>query len=151
MTKRFLIEKSNVNFISFHNGNDLKVDFKLQPELFDRVYIEAFVDKKSGMEIKQFELVVYNGKNKIINPVFKPLAWDSLHSSTIQMDSFFEINDYSTKNRFGLSGQYSIEHTDSLKMHIDCIYSIGGKVISIYKQFGVKIEDCLALEKLIQY
>ena len=96
-------------------------------------------------------MIVYNDKSEILKPVFKPLAWDSLHSETIQMNSFFEINDYSKMNKFALSGQYSIEHTDSLKIRVDYTFTKSGQTNSETKQFGVRITNQLTLEKLIEY
>lgn len=151
MTKQFIIDKNNINQASLYKDNNLTVDFKLQPEMFDRVSIEATINKGSDIEITKFDLTVYNNKSEIVNPVFRPLAWDSLHGETIQMNSFFEINNFSKMNRFALSGQYSIEHTDSLRMKVDYTFTKNGQAISNNKQFGVKVSNHLILEKLIEY
>jgi hypothetical protein len=151
ITKQFIIDKNDINNVSICKDNDLKVNFKLQPEMFDRVSIEASINKASTIELKKFDLTIYNNKGEIVKPVFRPLAWDSLHSETIQMDSFFEINDYSKLNQFALTGQYSIEHTDSLKMYLDYAFTKNGQTISKNKQIGVRITNHLVLEKLIKY
>jgi hypothetical protein len=151
MTREFIIDKSNINQVSLYKDDDLTVDFKLQPEMFDRVGIEASINKISDIQFKKLDLAIYNDKGEIVKPVFRPLAWNSLHSETIQMDSFFEINDYSKLNKFALSGQYSIEHTDSLKMQVDYTFTKNGQSISNKKKFRVKIANHLTLEKLIEY
>jgi len=151
VTKQFIVDKNSINSISIYKDNDLTINFKLEPEMFDRVGVEASINKISSIEFKKFDLTIYNKKNEIIKPVFRPLAWNSLHSETIQMDSFFEINDYSKMNKFALSGQYSIEHTDSLKLKIDYIFTKDGQTISNNKEFGVRIANYLTLEKLIEY
>ncbi|CAN5641435.1 hypothetical protein BH10BAC2_BH10BAC2_29570 [soil metagenome] len=151
ITKQFVIDKSNINIISVNKDNDLTINLKLQPELFDRVGIEASINKASNVEFKRLDLEIYDNKNKTVSPVFRSLAWDSLHNKTIQMDSFFEINDYSKMNKFSLSGQYSIKYTDSLKIQIDYTFIKNGKTISRNKQFRVRIANHLTLEKLIEY
>ncbi|MEP7317658.1 MAG: hypothetical protein ABI921_02925 [Panacibacter sp.] len=151
MTKQFIVDKDNINQVSLYKDNDLTVEFKLQPEMFDRVSIEAIINKGSNIEFIKFDLTIYNDKNEIVNPVFRPLVWDSLHSETIQMNSFFEINRFSKMNKYALSGQYSIEHTDFLKMQVDYIFTKNGQVISKNKKFGVKVANHLTLEKLIEY
>ena len=151
MVKQFIINKSNTNNFSIYKDNDLTVRFALQPEMFDRVGIEASINKASNIEFKKLDLTIYNDKNEILKPVFRPLAWDSLHSETIQMNSFFEINNFSKMNKFALSGQYSIEHTDSLKIQVDYTFIKSGQTISNNKQFGVRIANHLTLEKLIEY
>lgn len=151
MTKQFVIDKGNINHVSLYNDNGLTVEFKLQPEMFDRVSIEAIINKGSDIEFTKFDLTIYNDKNEIIKPVFRPLVWDSLHSETIQMNSFFEINNFSKMNKFALTGQYSIEHTDFLKMQVDYTFTKNGQGISKNKQFGVKVANHLTLEKLIEY
>lgn len=151
LTKQFIIEKNKINKVSIYQDNHLTVNFELEPEMFDRVDIEASISKTSGIEFNKFNMTVYNDKNEIVKPVFQPLAWDSLHSETIQMDSFFEINDYSKMNKFALSGQYPIAHTDSLKINIDFAFTKNGQTISNNKQFGVRIANHLTLEKLIEY
>jgi hypothetical protein len=151
ITKQFVIDKDNINHVSLYSDNGLTVEFKLQPEMFDRVSIEAIINKGNDIEFTKFDLTIYNDKNKIVNPVFRPLAWDSLHSETIQMNSFFEINNFSKMNKFVLSGQYSIEQTDSLKMQIAYTLNKNGQAISNNKKFGVEISNHLILEKLIEY
>ncbi|MDB5276123.1 MAG: hypothetical protein JWR61_1078 [Ferruginibacter sp.] len=151
MTKQFIIDKDNINHISLYKENDLTVEFKLQPEMFDRVSIEAIITKGSDIEFIKFDLTIYNDKNEIVKPAFRPLAWDSLHSEPIQMNSFFEINNFSKMNKFALSGQYSIEHTESLKMQVDYTFTKNGETISNNKQFRVRIANHLTLEKLIEY
>jgi hypothetical protein len=151
MTKQFIVDKDNINQVSLYKDNSLTVDFKLQPEMFDRVSIEAIINKGSNIEFTKFDLTIYNDKNEILKPVFRPLAWDSLHSETIQMNSFFEINNFSKMNKFALTGQYSIEHTDFLKMQVDYTFTKNGQAISKNKQFGVMVANHLTLEKLIEY
>lgn len=151
MTKQFIIDKDQINTISVYKDNDLTIGFILQPEMFDRVSIEATINKARNIEFKKLDLTIYNEKKQILKPVFQPLAWDSLHSETIQMNSFFEINDFTEMNRFALSGQYSIEQTDSLKIKIDYTFSKNGQTISNNKQFGVRIANRFTLEKLIEY
>lgn len=151
MTKQFVIDRNNINQVSLYKGNDLTVELKLQPEMFDRVSIEAIINKGSDIELTKFELTIHNDKNEVVKPVFRPLAWDSLHSETIQMNSFFEINNFSKMNKFALSGQYSIEHTDSLKVQVDCTFTKNAQAISNNKQFGIRIANHLTLEKLIEY
>jgi hypothetical protein len=151
MTKQFIIDKSFINYVSLIKDNELTVDFKLSPEMFDRVYIEANINKEGDIEFKKLNLTIYNDKNEIVKPVFHPLAWDSLLSETIQMDSFFEITEYSKMNKFALSAQYSIEHTDSFKMQVAFTFTKNGQTISNNKQFGVRIANHLKLEKLIEY
>ena len=151
MTKQFIIDRNNINNISVYKDNDLTVNFALEPEMFDRVGIEASISKTNNIRLNKLDLIVYNDKSEILKPVFKPLAWDSLHSETIQMNSFFEINDYSKMNKFALSGQYSIEHTDSLKIRVDYTFTKSGQTNSETKQFGVRITNQLTLEKLIEY
>jgi hypothetical protein len=151
ITKQFIVDKDSINQVSLYKHNDLTVEFKLQPEMFDRVSIEAIINKGSDIEFTKFDLTIYNDKNEIVKPVFRPLAWDSLHSETIQMNSFFEINNFSKMNKFALSGQYSIEHTDSLKMQVEYTFTKNGQTVSNNKQFGVKVANHLTLEKLIEY
>ena len=151
MTKQFIIDKANINSVSVYKDNDLTVNFKLKAEMFDRVGIEASINKTSDIELKKLALTIYNDKTEVVKPVFRPLAWDSLHIETIQMDSFFEINDYSKTNKFALSGQYSIEQTDSLKMKVEYTFTKNGQTISSNKQFGIRIADRLTWEKLIEY
>ena len=151
VTKQFIIDRKNINNISVYNDKDLTVNFRLEPEMFDRVAIEASISKISGIELNKLDLTIYNDKNEIVKPVFQPLAWDSLHSETIQMESFFEINDYTKMNKYALSGQYSIEHTDSLRINIDYAFTKNGQTIYNNKQFGVRIGNHLTLEKLIKY
>jgi hypothetical protein len=151
ITKQFIIDKSYINYVSIYKGNDLTVDFKLLPEMFNRVSIEASINKKNEIEFKRLDLTIYNDKNEIVKPVFQPFAWDSLHNETIQMDSFLEINQYSKMNRFALSGQYSIEHTDSLKMQVAYTFTKNGQAISNNRRFGVRIANHFVFEKLIEY
>lgn len=151
MTKQFIIDKNNINGISVYKHNDLTVNFALEPEMFDRVGIEVSISKTNNIQLNKLDLTVYNDKSEIVKPVFNPLAWDSLHSETIQMNSFFEINDYSKMNKFTLSAQYSIEHTDSLKIKVDYTFTKSGQTNSETKQFGVRIINHLTLEKLIEY
>ncbi len=151
VTKQFIIDKNNINNISVYKDNDLTINFALKPEMFDRVSIEAIINKGSDIEFTKFDLTIYNDKNEIVKPVFRPLAWDSLHNETIQMNSFFEINNFSKMNKFALTGQYSIEHTDSLKMQVDYTFTKYGQTVSNNRQFGVRIANHLALEKLIKY
>ena len=151
MTKQFIVDKDNINQVSLYKDNNLTVELKLQPEMFERVSIEAIINKESNIEFTKFDLTIYNDKNEIVNSVFRPLAWDSLHSETIQMSSFFEINNFSKMNKFALTGQYSIEHTDFLKMQVDYTFTNNGQAISKNKQFEVKIANHLTLEKLIEH
>jgi hypothetical protein len=151
MTKQFIIDKSDISNVFIYKDNDLSINFKLQPEMFERVGVEANIDKASNIEFKKINLTIYNNKGEIIKPVFPPLAWDSLHNGPIEMNSFFEINDYSKMNKFSLSGQYSIEHIDSLKMQVDYTFIKNGLTISNNKQFEVSIANHLMFEKLIEY
>jgi hypothetical protein len=151
MTKQFIIDKSNINNVSIHKDNDFTIDFKLEEEMFDRVGIEASVSKSSSIELKKLLLTIYNNKKEIVRPVFPPLAWDSLHHETIQMDSFFEMNNYTKLNQFALTGEYSIEHTDSLEMQVDYTFTKNGQIISKNKKVGISIANHLVLERLIEY
>lgn len=151
ITKQFIIDKDNINQVTLSKDNDLTVELKLQPEMFDRVSVEAIINKGSDIEFTKFDLTIYNDKNEIVQPVFRPLAWDSLHSETIQMNSFFEVNEFSKMNKFALSGQYSIEHTDSLKMQFEYTFIKNGQTVSNNKKFEVKVANHLTLEKLIEY
>ena len=151
MTKQFIIDKDHINEISVYKDNDLTVGFILQPEMFDRVGIEATINKASNIEFEKLDLTIYNEKNQILKPVFRPLAWDSLHNETIQMNSFFEIKSFSKINRFALSGQYSIEYLDSLKMRAEYVFTKNGHTVSNTKLFGVRIANRFTLEKLIEY
>lgn len=151
VTKQFIINKSDINNISLYKDNDLAINIRLQPEMFDRVGVEANIDKGSNIEFKKIDLTIYNNKDEIIKPVFPPLAWDSLHGETIEMSSFFEINDHSKMNKFSLSGQYSIEHIDSISMKIDYTFIKNGQTISNNKQFEVRIASHLMFDKLIEY
>jgi hypothetical protein len=151
VTKYFFIDISNLNYISIHKENDLTVDFKLESEMFDRVGIEADISKSRNIEFKKFDLIIYNNKREIVKPVFRPVIWDSLHSETIQMNSFFEITSYSKMNKFALSAEYSIEHTDSLIMQVDYTFTKNNQTISNSKKLGVRIANHLILEKLIAW
>lgn len=151
ITKKFIVDKDSINQVTLSKDNDLTVELKLQPEMFDRVSVEAIINKGSDIELTKFDLTIYNDKNEIVKPVFRPLAWDSLHNETIQMNSFFEINNFSKMNKFTLSGQYSIEHTDSLKMQVEYNFTKNGQTVLNNKQFGVKVAKHLTLEKLIEY
>src|SRR6476469_1933584 len=51
MTKQFIIDKDKINQVSLYKDNNLTVDFKLQPEMFDRVSIEASMNKGSNIDI----------------------------------------------------------------------------------------------------
>jgi hypothetical protein len=150
-TKQFIIDKSNINNVSIYKDNDLTIDFKFEEEMFDRVGIEASIIKANSIELTKLDLNIYNNKGEIVKPVFRPLAWDSLHHETIQMDSFFEINNYTKLNQFALTGQYSIEHTDSLKMQVDYSFIKNGQTITKNKKVGISIDNHLVLDRLIEY
>ncbi len=151
VTKQFLVGKQVMNDYPFANNSDLVIRFSLQPEMFERVSVEANIDKTSGVKIKQLNLTILDNKKRIVQPVFQPLAWDSLHSETIQMDNFFEINEYSKSNRFALTAQYSITNTSFLTVHANCIYNKGGQDFSISKEYSVDIKSHLTKERLIEY
>jgi len=151
MTKQFIIDTNNINNVSIYRDNGLTIDFKLQQEIFDRVSIEAHIKKESNIELKKLYLTISNNKGEIIKPVFPPLAWDSLNNETIQMQSFFETNDYTKMNQFSLTGQFSIESIDSLEMKIDLAFTKSGQLISKSKQVGIGIANHLMLSRLIEY
>ena len=151
MTKQFIIDTNNINNVSIYRDNGLTIDFKLQQEIFDRVSIEAHIKKESNIELKKLNLTISNNKGEIIKPVFPPLAWDSLNNETIQMQSFFETNDYTKMNQFSLTGQFSIESIDSLEMKIDLAFTKSGQLISKSKQIGIGIANHLMLSRLIEY
>jgi hypothetical protein len=52
--------------------------------MFDRVIIEANIAKASDVDFQQLSLTVLDNKKQTVQPVFRPLAWDSSHSETIQ-------------------------------------------------------------------
>jgi hypothetical protein len=151
VTKRFIIDKQNINKFSIYRDADLTISFALKPEMFDRVGIEASINKTNIIQLDKLDLTVYNDKGGILKPVFKPLAWDSLHHETIQMDSLFEINNFSKMNKFALSGQYSIEHSNSLKIRVAYTFSKNGQITSDYKELGIRITNHLTMVKLIKY
>jgi hypothetical protein len=111
-TKQFIIDKNDINKVSIIQNQSLKINLKLEPEMFERVAIEASISKADSIVIKNIDLTIINDQKQIIDPVFQPLAWDSSHFETIQMNSFCEINEYTKMNKFALSAQYSIEQTD---------------------------------------
>ncbi len=44
-TNQFIIDKSNINNVSICKDDDLTIDFKFEEEMFDRVGIEASINK----------------------------------------------------------------------------------------------------------
>jgi hypothetical protein len=150
-TKQFFVGKQVMNDYPFVNNSDLVIRFDLKPDMFERVGIKANVDKKTNVEIRQFNLTVLDDKKRIIHPVFRPLAWDSLQSETIQMNNFFESNEYSKGNRFALTAQYSIANTSFLTIQTICNYAKDGQEFSVSRQYLVSIANHLTSEKLIEY
>lgn len=151
VTKKFIIDKDYINNVLISNDGNLRVNLQLQPEMFNRVGIKANIDKINAIEIEKFDLTIYGNNGEIIKPVFPPLAWNLRSSEMIQMNSFFEINDYSKLKQFALTAQYSIEDLDSLKMNIDYAFTKNGQTISNKKQIGVRITNHLIWEKIIEY
>lgn len=150
VAKQFLVGKQVMNDYPFINNNELVIRFDLQPEMFERVSVDANIDKKSNVEIKQLNLTVLDDKKRIVQPVFRPLAWDSLHNETIQMNNYFESNEYSKGNRFALTAQYSIANTSYLTIQASCIYGKDGQEFSVSREYPVTIANHLTREKLIE-
>ena len=151
LIKQFTIENKWINKASILKDNSLNIDLKLAPEMFKRVSIEMRVNKSNDIELKDIKLTVFNETGEIISPVFQPLSWDSIHSETIQMNSYFEDNRYTRLNEFSLSAQYSIEHSDILKLQIDYTFTKNGQIISNHQKLGVGIANHLILEKTMEY
>ncbi|MDB5200205.1 MAG: hypothetical protein JWO92_2168 [Chitinophagaceae bacterium] len=151
MTKQFIINEKNVDKILIFKDSTLTIEMKLEPEMFNRVSVELNINKASDVELKQLDLTITNNKNEIVKPVFQPLAWDSIHHETIQMNTFYEINEYTKMKKFALSAQYSIEQTDSLRLEIVYTFTRNGQIKTESKLLTVKISKYLTLEKLIEY
>jgi hypothetical protein len=151
MTKQFIIDKNNIDTVSIYKNNDLTIDLKFEEEMFDRVGIEASINKTSNIEFTKLDMTIYNAKGAIVKPVFRNSVLDSLHHERIQMDSFFQMNAYTKLNHFFLTGQYSIENIDSLEIEVDFIIRQNGQTISRNKKMGIKIANHLVLERLIEY
>lgn len=148
--KQFIIKENGVNQITISQNTKLNIQLKLEPEMFNRVFIEATINKTDSIQIEKIDLVILNNKNEIIKPVFQPLAWDSLHVNTIQMNSFFEPTIFSKMNRFSLTAQYSIDNTESLKIDLDYTFRQNGHNFSNYKQIQCNISKHLVFEELIE-
>jgi len=137
------VESCNSKLIDVIKSEEIGISIELVPEIFERVSIHANI---SNIEVK-----INDDNSNILLPVFKPRVWISLQNENKQMDSFYEFNEFTEKNKFSIWAQYSIENVDSLKLDLTYSYIKGNKNIERQNEYKIEIKKTLIFDKLINY